>query len=752
MLKKIIITGLVVLLIFSFGNTVSAEFWGCFTKGNFIDFCNPAVPDRTCGSDLCKFCMSSFEQPPGCYNGGNFNVCNGLPSEEQGCTFLGSNATIDSQPPAINLTSPSAFNDSVFKSRAVEVIYSLNEKSNVYIFDSRVGRWSKICNECSGKVKHLRGFNEGFNELRLKAVDVVGNEAFAIASFFVDSRIPRIVRTNPLFGFASGNFNVQFMEENPQNLILTYGNSFRSQGVDLSACQESRGIISCDISADLSEFDGKNILYWFNLTDIAGSNVASRPLELSVDISAPIVNGVDFVKLGRNVNFEISIDEANLKDVSYLDRADPGARWIRICSRLDNGICRGRGIFADGFHSLVINVTDLVGNYATQEVAFFTDSIIPRLLRTEPSRGFANGIFNVQFTEQNPISLLLTYGNSFRTQELNLNTCGNDGRGTKTCSASVDLSDFDGRSILYWFNLTDIVGNKVASRPISLSVDISKPVINKIDYNTIGRTVNLDINITELHLRSVRYIDNNDPRGRWTTICSRLNNGMCRGRAFFVDGQHNLVINVTDHAGNYASEGLSFFTDSLAPRILRTNPLSGFADGTFNVEFMEANPELLFLNYGNLLTGFRNEIVDTNDSCSMQFGRYQCNALVDLDDFDGQEIMYWFNLSDVLRQTASSRRTSLDVDTTFPIIDDLDFEIVGRVVNFEFFITEENFDSVEYRDNSDIRPFWRPLCTRLTDGMCRARAFFRAGSHDLDIQVTDQAGNAVGVGIEVNIV
>ena len=47
-----------------------------------------------------------------------------------------------------------------------------------------------------------------------------------------------------------------------------------------------------------------------------------------------------------------------------------------------------------------------------EEITFFTDSVLPRIYSTQPTRGFADGNFMVQFVEQNPVSLTLNYGNS----------------------------------------------------------------------------------------------------------------------------------------------------------------------------------------------------------------------------------------------------------------------------------------------------------------------------------------------------
>jgi hypothetical protein len=57
----------------------SAEFWACFSKGERINYCNSAIPDRTCTSSFgCQYCMSNYDSLRRCYTPGNFNICNNI--------------------------------------------------------------------------------------------------------------------------------------------------------------------------------------------------------------------------------------------------------------------------------------------------------------------------------------------------------------------------------------------------------------------------------------------------------------------------------------------------------------------------------------------------------------------------------------------------------------------------------------------------------------------------------------------------
>ena len=70
---------------------------------------------------------------------------------------------------------------------------------------------------------------------------------------------------------------------------------------------------------------------------------------------------------------------------------------------------------------------------------------------------------------------------------------------------------------------------------------------------------------------------------------------------------------------------------------------------------------------------------------------------------------------------------------------------------FYFNITEENLDEIGYIDNEDRKPRFRRLCSRLKNGICEKKKTFRRGYHNLDIQITDKAGNQIGYNIDFEI-
>lgn len=243
------------------------------------------------------------------------------------------------------------------------------------------------------------------------------------------------------------------------------------------------------------------------------------------------------------------------------------------------------------------------------------------------------------------------------------------------------------------------------------------------------------------------YTDNIDGRGR---IKNMARNIFFYSRALsFKDGLNDITIFGNDRFGNTAEFNITFFVDSKKPRVSKTYPRRGFANGEFAAEFVEMNPETLTLTYGNDGTGFRDADVNL-DNCTENRGRQYCTVDVDLDDYDGEDIEYWFELEDISGKIAQSRATELSVDITSPeLVNSDDFWYQGegryqRYIYFDLEIDEVNFDQVTYIDNEDSRGRERRICSRLRDDRCIKRVSFRTGHHELDVQITDEAGNAIG--------
>lgn len=334
--------------------------------------------------------------------------------------------------------------------------------------------------------------------------------------------------------------------------------------------------------------------------------------------------------------------------------------------------------------------------------------------------------------------LCLTYGQSIPSKENPRYTCWHD-QCINICVTDNLYPTNPG--FCYKMNACEILGGP--------ELDVAAPnlTINSPKQNFIYNSRGVLFDITSNEPYSLYYTDNINGRGRWSRLASNIQS--YSRKISFKDGLNNITIKATDRNGNPVEYQLQFYVDSKKPKIKKTEPRKGFIASPFEVQFSEENPKKLVLHYGNLLTGYRQKQLDISNDCYIDRKRYYCSTEVPLEDYDEQKIEYWFILTDIANNTDESRHVWLEVDTTFPVLNNpSSFWTQGegrysRYIYFTFDITEKNFDEITYADYTDRIPKERRLCSRLKDGICEKKLSFRKGHHIIDIQITDDAGNAI---------
>ena len=474
-----------------------------------------------------------------------------------------------------------------------------------------------------------------------------------------------------------------------------------------------------------------------------------------INVLLPIEGGV-YNSLA--VTYEITSNEP-----ATLSLTEDGINWRRLMSTTQ--YYKRDVSVKEGLNNVTIKARDRNGNEATINRKFIVDTRKPIITRTYPLSGFINSIFTIEYTEENINEIKLHYGNSdLGYQEALLQDCPSGSR--QQCSIDVDLSDYDGNEIEYWFELKDIAGSAVESRKINVFVDESEPKIIDVQKDFNNRNLYLTIEVDEVFLQEVGY-SYEDSRGRIIArrLCSRLDNGFCRGKVALRDGEYDIKIYATDFAGGKDELPTHLFIDNKAPVITRTNPIRGFANGDFSVDFREENPESLILYYGNELIGIGPAELIIDDDCTSDVRGYSCLINVDLTDYNNQQIEYWFVIEDKAGNTVESRHYILDVDSDSPDLvndnpmpgfeDSFWFQGEGRYSRYIYFnmeINEKNFKDAaySYEDSRGITRTIR-LCTFLKDNKCERRVGFRIGHYDLDIQINDKAGNSYQTSIGFNV-
>lgn len=482
----------------------------------------------------------------------------------------------------------------------------------------------------------------------------------------------------------------------------------------------------------------------------------------TLDIYPPelIINQPEDGFIYSSTSLMVDIKSNEPASIYILDNVKGRGRWKKVSSGI-RSYQRNRR-FNEGFNNITVKGEDRNGNSKNYFKSFWVDSKKPRIRSTLPKKGFANGLFILEFVEDNPKDVILNYGNSisgYQEKHANIGTdCNTDGRNTIKCEVMVDLSIYDGEKISYWFEVVDIADSSAESKEISLDVDISKPENLVVHMTKEGRYVYFDIEVDDMYLDEITYIDYNDRRPIEKRLCSRFGPGFnheCEARASFKDGDHDVEVVARDMAGNSVNKSLMFLTDSKKPKIKKTYPKKGFANGEFSVEFIEDFPTDVILKYGNTGTGFTETHLNILNDCESQRRGYYCTTNVDLTGFNGDEITYSFKVIDNAVNVVESKPIELMVDTDKPnLLNPSDFfNVLGRYVNFNFAVDEENFDEINYIDSQDTRQMERSLCTRLdSSGICEKKKSFTEGGHILDIIIYDEAGNKLNVPAEFDII
>ena len=259
-----------------------------------------------------------------------------------------------------------------------------------------------------------------------------------------------------------------------------------------------------------------------------------------------IVYGEKRILINASLNGEVLVLE-------YKDNEDARPVWRRLCRNCDG--YDGVKSFRDGLHQLVLRATDEFDFVSEEEVNFEVDTKKPRISKIEPkNKATVNGDgFKVKYTEDNLNEIKVIVSDGDNTLITLMDKC-EAGR-NKECSIDLDLSDYDGELVDYWFNVSDSV-TEVQSKIYSVRVDTSNPILEvTLPVNEIYNTsrVPFDLNVTNEKVKKIEY---QDILGKWRTLCSGCS--YYNKAKYFKDGEYSLMIRASDYAGNIDEENVSF--------------------------------------------------------------------------------------------------------------------------------------------------------------------------------------------------
>ena len=257
----------------------------------------------------------------------------------------------------------------------------------------------------------------------------------------------------------------------------------------------------------------------------------------------------------KKIQFNITLNY-NADKISYLDNS----KEKTLCNN-----CKDYGnekiklhSFSEGFHNLTFKTIKNKTILNAKSLSFIVDGKDPKISKESPkSKSFINisTLFYYGFDEDNP-----------QISELYIN----NSRILIKFPFYLDkdyfyldsyLNDYNGQTVEYYFILRDIANNTDVSKKIKVAVDTSLPIINSLNYSIDKKNVKFIINVTEVNLNEINYLDYIDNTQKSIRLCSKLKNGICEIRKSFNVGNHSLSINVLDKAGNLAKKDIHFMID-----------------------------------------------------------------------------------------------------------------------------------------------------------------------------------------------
>ena len=178
--------------------------------------------------------------------------------------------------------------------------------------------------------------------------------------------------------------------------------------------------------------------------------------------------------------------------------------------------------------------------------------------------------------------------------------------------------------------------------------------------------------------------------------------------------------------------------DTIKPRIKRTEPKGNqVTNGTFKIVYSEENLEDISLFWKKSSEDDFNEVA--LDNCGAGNNK-ECLIIDDLSNANGEEIDYYFKISDEINEVVSRKVNGVDVDTTSPeinVLSPLNIQY-GNNVLFEVNVSEDV--SLSYFDLNERSPRYRSLC-RNCNSLDKVMTF-SGGSHNIIFLALDKAGNS----------
>jgi len=505
-----------------------------------------------------------------------------------------------------------------------------------------------------------------------------------------------------------------------------------------------------------ASFQTANLTSGNHTVELTAGDIAGNPLShlnWTFEVTAPEPFNLTLTLPINNSNHSDRKILFNIKtnykvEIEYKDLNDNNPRFKRLCRNCEE--YNSTKSFKDGPHSIIIQAVDNSDILGSTQRTFFVDSKAPKIHDFSPEQDdiIPGSTFTVEYTEDY-LEKIELYWKTTTEQDYTITPLQNCQSGRRqTCEIELNLSNYNEQQIEFFFNISDRVFS-TTSDLTTVTVDNDLPVItlnNPVqNQNHSSKKVFLDIK-TDEPVYELEYKDLNDNNPKFKRLCRNCEE--YNKTKTFKDGNNNIIIRAVDYVGHSSEISADFFVDSTPPKIRKILPKdNSLTNGTiFSVEYDEENLKDIKLILQNS-TG-TTEISLTN----CQSGRRQtCEIEQSLKQYDGEQVQFYFTISDPASETTSSKNI-ITVDSMPPTI------TINKPINSTIFnnrrieldieLTEPallKYKDKEYKDCkfdlNDKKCKWRTLCRNCGEYI-RTRTFSE-GPHNLIIKAEDKAGNAV---------
>jgi len=286
------------------------------------------------------------------YNDLNYNNCCAVTNLVSDCDIKNlqyQNVTENSS--CITVNNPK---QGIYKTRKL----NLNIYSDVYLnkldyinYNDKKPKWTTLCTNCYSYNKS-KTFNEGNNNITISFnSETILNEIL----FFVDSIDPNIDKTYPKSRsyINKSSFIINYTEDNLKEISLYInGNKILTK----ADCPKGKKQ-GCVFTPNINSYNNQKISYYFTVEDAAGNIDITKPIEINVDMTNPIITKSNYDK--TSMYFDIVVSE-NV-DLKYHDSNSRSSSWVTLCRNCST--YNKKKSFNKDTSSIIIKAIDKAGNF-----------------------------------------------------------------------------------------------------------------------------------------------------------------------------------------------------------------------------------------------------------------------------------------------------------------------------------------------------------------------------------------------------